>query len=52
MTYSEMRTAYELSRQLRKDVFIGAISFLKGFPLISNKALKRLDAHDHTRNPA
>jgi syntaxin-binding protein 1 len=31
MTYSEMRTAYESSRQLGKEVFIGAVSFLKGF---------------------
>lgn len=30
MTFSEMRTAYELSRQLGKDVFIGVVSSLKG----------------------
>jgi syntaxin-binding protein 1 len=29
MTYSEMRTAYDLSKQLGKDVFIGVLSFLK-----------------------
>ena len=48
MTYSEMRTAYELSRQLGKDVFIGTASFPQVDQMF-DKALKARRTRSHRR---
>lgn len=54
MTYSEMRSAYELSNQLGKDVYIGEpyfIPFCGVHLVLSNLNLPtfyRFDSHDNT----